>query len=147
MSYRKSMAATKAWHEEQAARARLLMVVKQEHTPAALGAEFYRPVKDINVRLMGQFLGGRTPQKQSVCPAIMFGTHPDKALRKLANDQAAEMHILNDYIEHGEIHDGPCHGKKCKPIRRGLSIQKGKAAKNWDGQYGRTALGKGSFYK
>lgn len=100
----------------------------------------------INTRLMGQGLGGRTPQKSYICPARAYAFHPDKDLRKLADAQAHEFHRLNDYIEHGEIHAGPCKGKRCKAQRTGVSVQySGKVAIKWRQQVGRNVLGGGAF--
>lgn len=65
---------------------------------------------------------GRTPMKAHACPALIFATHPDASVRALAEEQAKEMHDLNDYMAHGEVHAGRCSAKRCRPTRVNLPL-------------------------
>jgi len=115
---------------------------------ARAAAEYKTATMSVNTRLMGQKLGGRTPQKSYICPGRAFSFHPDAEIRRLAAAQAHELHMLNDLIEHGTIHEGPCKGKRCKAPRGGVSVQyQGKVAINWRQQVGRNVLGGGTFSK
>lgn len=56
------------------------------------------------------------------CIAKVYQTHPDAGVRALAEAQASDCHKLNDYIVHGEVHDGPCPGKACRKLRVNLPL-------------------------
>jgi len=119
---------------------------RDSFSPAAKAERDYIVSRIPDKRLMGQGLQGRTPQKVPVCPAEMFGTHPDKSVRAIAIEQARDAHILNDIIAHGCIHAGKCGGKACKAQRSGVSVQyQGKVAVKWRQQVGRNVLGGGAF--
>jgi hypothetical protein len=66
---------------------------------------------------------GRVKERAPVCPGKAYAKHPDAGIRELGKAQAAELHILNDIIAHGTVHQGMCPGKACRnKVRLPMSL-------------------------